>query len=109
MKGVSLMGDFKTGVPELITAANQMVDTNEQLQDQGRQLAQAVDSVQGAWVGAAATAFNSLMERYRADFDTMNTALFTIAENVTGSADLYQQQEEEAAADISAITSTLDG
>lgn len=109
MKGVNLMGDFATGTPELLTAANQMVETNESLQDSGRILAQSVDAMQGVWKGNAAVAFNSLMEQFRNDFDTMNTALFNIAEQVTGSAQDYERQEEEAAADISAITSTLDG
>jgi len=109
MKGVNLMGDFATGTPELVTASQQCVDTNESLQDAGRVLAQAVDSMAGVWKGNAAVAFNSLMEQFRNDFDTMNTALFNIAEQVSGSAADYDRQEEEAAADISAITSTLDG
>jgi WXG100 family type VII secretion target len=102
------MGDFKTGTPELITAADQMVATNELLQDNGRKLGQAVDSVQGAWSGAAATAFTNLMTQYAADFDKLNTALFNIAEQVTGSARDYQAQEDTAAADVSAIMATLE-
>lgn len=101
------MGDFKTGTPELLTASDQMVQTNELLQDNGRKLAQAVDSVQGAWSGAAAQAFTNLMTQYQSDFDKLNTALFNIAEQVTGSADLYQAQEDAAAQDVSAIMSTL--
>lgn len=109
MKGVIPMGDFATGTEELNTAANVMVETNESLQDAGRILAQAVDSMAGVWKGNAAVAFNSLMSQYQQDFNTMNTALFNIAEQVTGSSQDYARQEEEAAADISAITSTLDG
>ena len=51
------MGDFETGTPELVTAADQMVATNEDLQEYGRQLALSVDSVQGAGKGNAAVAF----------------------------------------------------
>jgi WXG100 family type VII secretion target len=101
------MGDFKTGTPELLTASQQMVDTNELLQDNGRRLAQAVDSVQGAWAGAAAQAFTNLMTQYSTDFKNLNTALFNIAEQVSGSAKDYQRQEDEAAADVSAIMQTL--
>lgn len=103
------MGNFETGSAELLTAAGQMMDTNELLMDNGRQLAQAVDAVSGQWVGAAAQAFNNLMAAYNNDFTKLNDALSVIAENVTGSATMYQQQEDAAAADVSAIASTLDG
>ncbi|OLF04929.1 hypothetical protein BLA60_38195 [Actinophytocola xinjiangensis] len=102
------MGDFKTGTEQLATAADQMVDTNELLQDNGRKLAQGVDSVQGAWSGAAATAFTNLMTQYQADFKTLNDSLFQIAEQVTGSSRDYAQQEETAASDVSAIMATLE-
>jgi WXG100 family type VII secretion target len=102
------MGDFKTGTPELLTASDQMVQTNELLQDNGRKLAQAVDSVQGAWQGAAAVAFTNLMTQYSSDFEKLNTALFNIAEQVSGSARDYQAQEDTAAADVSAIMATLE-
>lgn len=101
------MGDFKTGTPELLTASDQMVSTNELLQDNGRKLAQAVDSVQGAWSGAAAQAFTNLMMQYSSDFEKLNTALFNIAEQVAGSGRDYQAQEDTAASDVSAIMSTL--
>jgi len=101
------MGDFKTGTPELLTASDQMVSTNELLQDNGRKLSQAVDSVQGAWSGAAAQAFTNLMTQYHSDFNNLNTALFNIAEQVSGSARDYQAQEDTAAADVSAIMQTL--
>ncbi|MDQ3786983.1 MAG: WXG100 family type VII secretion target [Actinomycetota bacterium] len=101
------MSGFKTGSPELLTASDQMVATNDLLQENGRRLAQAVDSVQGAWSGAAAQAFTNLMTQYSNDFDKLNTALFNIAEQVAGSARDYQAQEDEAAAEVSAIMQTL--
>ncbi|TDV47169.1 WXG100 family type VII secretion target [Actinophytocola oryzae] len=102
-----MAGSFQTGATELTTAAGDMVHTNELLQDEARQLAQAVDSVQGAWSGAAAQAFTNLMTQYNDDFTKLNTALFNIAEQVSGSAADYSKQEEEASADISAIMQTL--
>lgn len=86
-----------------------MMDTNELLMDNGRKLAQAVDAVAGQWAGAAQQAFQNLMAAYSADFTKLNEALVTISENVTGSAHAYQQQEDAAAADVSAISATLDG
>lgn len=101
------MGDFQTGAPELTKAAGDMENTNQLLVDEGRQLAQAVDSVQGAWSGAAAQAFTNLMSQYSTDFQNLNTALNSIAEQVSGSATEYQRQEDEASSDISAIMQTL--
>jgi WXG100 family type VII secretion target len=102
-----MAGGYQTGAPELLTASDQMVTTNEQLQDRGRQLAQAVDSVQSAWSGAAAQAFTNLMTQFQQDFTNLNTALFNIAEQVAGAGRDYARQEEEASSDISAIMSTL--
>lgn len=86
-----------------------MMDTNELLMDNGRKLAQAVDAVAGQWAGAAQQAFNNLMAAYSADFTKLNDALMSISEQVGASAQQYQEQEDAAAADVSAIASTLDG
>lgn len=103
-----MAGSFKTGTEELTTVSDQMVQANELLQDEGRQLGQAVDSVQGAWSGAAATAFTNLMTQYHSDFAALNTALFNIAEQVAGSSRDYAAQEDTASEDISAIMATLE-
>jgi WXG100 family type VII secretion target len=102
-----MAGNFQTGAPELTKASDDMVHANELLQDEARQLAQAVDSVQGAWSGAAAQAFTNLMGQYATDFQNLNTSLTNIAEQVAGSARDYTKQEEEASSDISAIMQTL--
>src|SRR5262245_4847337 len=74
--GSFLMGDFATGTPELQKASDDMVATNQQLQDAGSQLASSVEAVEGAWKGAAQTAFNNLMQQYFADFKNLNDTLF---------------------------------
>jgi hypothetical protein len=48
------------------------------------------------------------MTQYSTDFETLNTALFNIAEQVVGSAKDYERQEEEASSDISSIMATLE-
>lgn len=107
-EGGNPVGDFQTGAPELQTAAGQMMDTNELLNDAGRMLAQACDQVEGAWKGVARQAFDNLMGQYSVDFQNMNTALMTIAEQVGASATEYAASEETNQADISAIMNTLD-
>jgi ESAT-6 family protein len=101
-------GGYKTSKEVMNGLVSNMMDTNEQLQDNGRKLAQAVDSVQGAWSGNAAMAFTNLMTQFGDDFSKMNQALVNIAEQVGASSDSYAAQEEEAASDISAIMSTLE-
>jgi WXG100 family type VII secretion target len=101
------MAGYQTGSDELRRAAGQMMDANGELQNQMRQLATAVDSVQGAWSGAAATAFTNMMQAFHRDSQTLNDSLQNIAEQTTGSADAYQRQEEEANQSVSAIAQTL--
>jgi WXG100 family type VII secretion target len=98
---------YITDPEQLKAMAQGMVDTNEQLQDNGRKLAQAVDSVQSAWSGAAAVAFTNLMTTYGNDFKALNEALFAMAEQVTGTSVDYTRQEEEASTDMSLIMQTL--
>jgi WXG100 family type VII secretion target len=102
------VGDFEAGTAEIQTAAGQMMDTNELLNDAGRQLAAACDAVEGNWKGTARVAFNTLMEQYAVDFQNMNTALMSIAEQVGASATEYAASEEQNQADISSIIATLD-
>lgn len=85
-----------------------MMDTNELLNQAGSQLAAACDAVEGAWKGAARTAFDTLMTQYATDFQNMNTALMNISEAVGASATEYAASEEANQADISAIMGTLD-
>lgn len=98
---------FNTNSTALDSMVKNMMDTNELLNDNARKLAQAVDSVQTAWSGNAALAFTNLMTSFGNDFNTMNQALVSIAEQVGASRDVYAQQEEEAATDISLIMDTL--
>lgn len=101
------MANLATGHAELKKAAGDMMNANGELQGQLSQLATAVDAVQGAWKGDAQIAFTQLMARYQEDAKKLNDSLANIAEAVSGSADIYQQQEEEAARSVSEITQAL--
>lgn len=103
-----MAGSFETGTEQLTTLSDQMIQANESLQEQGQQLAVAVDTVQSAWKGEAADSFRILMEQYGRDFDTLNKALFDIAEQIAGSSRDYAAQEATAAEDISTIMRTLE-
>ncbi|MFL6141004.1 MAG: WXG100 family type VII secretion target [Labedaea sp.] len=101
------MAGFTAGSPELVSAGKAMEDTNGQLMDQARQLAQAVDAVN--WQGAAKAAFVNLMTKFSQDTKTLNDSLNNIAEQIGSSAADYSAQEQQAASDLSAISSALEG
>lgn len=103
------MAGYTTGAPELQAAAKEMESGNADLMQQLSQLASSVEGVSGAWQGAAATAFHSLMARFSEDAKKLNDSLVQISEQVAGSATAYQAQEEQAQQSLSSITNTLGG
>ena len=88
-------------------AGQEMVDTKQQLMNQGQQLASAVESVN--WKGTAQVAFNNLMNKFAQDLKQMNESLNNIADQVTASAKAYEAQNAQAQQDITGIMSALDG
>ena len=103
------MAGFQTGADELVKASQQMENTNQQLQSNLSQLAQEVESIQGVWVGEAATAFQTLMTHFQDGAKNLNDSLNQIAEAVSGSATAYRQQEQESQQSICAITQAMGG
>jgi WXG100 family type VII secretion target len=103
------MAGFKTGAPELRDAAKRMEDTNQALQGNLAKLGGVISSTQGAWKGEAATSFHTLMERFQTDAKKLNESLNQISESVTGTAQAYEQQEQEAQSSLSKLTQTLGG
>ena len=103
------MAGFKTGADELQKAGQQMEQTNQQLMGNLSKLAGECEQIRGTWNGAAATAFTNLMERFQSDAKNLNDSLNSISEAVTGNANAYRQQEQEAQDSISKITSALGG
>jgi len=88
-------------------AGQEMVDTKQQLMNQGQQLASAVEAVN--WKGTAQVAFNNLMTKFAQDLQQMNESLNNIADQVTASAKAYEAQNAQAQQDITGIMSALDG
>jgi WXG100 family type VII secretion target len=103
------MSMYQTGHAELMSAAQEMEDGNVDLMEQLKQFISAVDAIEGAWKGAAHTAFQQLSQKFAADSKALNDNLLAISEAVTGSAQAYQQQEQAATESVSAISATLEG
>jgi|SRR5947209_2216012 len=103
------MAGYQTGAQELVQAGQRMEDTNQQLQAALNNVMNEVEGVRGAWSGAAASAFHTLMETYSNDAKKLNDNLQKISEAIAGSADAYRRQEEEAAQSVSSIAQALQG
>lgn len=103
------MSGFGTGHAELIGAAKDIVSTNESVQGVLSNVRNTVDALSGAWAGSAAVAFGNLMERFTADADKLQKALLDIAEQMSGTAATYLEQEEEHSQSMSSIMGRLGG
>jgi len=101
------MDGFQAGSDQLRQAGKKLEDGNAQLMNQLRSLAEAVDAVD--WRGRAQVAFTNLMTNFQADAKKLNDSLMRISEEIAASATEYDAQEESANANISAITSSLEG
>lgn len=100
------MAGFQAGSQELMQAAKRMDETNQALQANLKQVEGAAQSVEGAWKGSAAAAFQQLIQRYAADAKKLQDSLQGIKDNIEGTARTTQQTEDEAG---SAIGSILNG
>ncbi|HEV7907965.1 MAG TPA: WXG100 family type VII secretion target [Pseudonocardiaceae bacterium] len=101
------MAGYATGTQELKTAAQDILNVDESVQGVLRQLRGTIDGLSGVWAGAAAQAFNSLMQRFDDDAAKLQRALRDIAEQISGTADIYQQQEEEHSGSLGSISNRL--
>ncbi|MET1071794.1 MAG: WXG100 family type VII secretion target [Umezawaea sp.] len=90
-----------------MTAGQDIVSTGEEIDGILKNLNNIIDAINGTWSGAAKDAFTVLNTRFDEDARKLNEALKEIAEQVTGSANLYVQQQEEQAQQMSSITSRL--
>ncbi|MET9631563.1 WXG100 family type VII secretion target [Lentzea sp. NPDC006480] len=90
------MAGYVASAEELAALGKHIQEVDAQTQATLRGVANTVDGLRSVWTGAAATAFNALMERYNEDARNLQQALQGIAEQVGVSADTYRKQEEEA-------------
>ncbi|XVV03255.1 WXG100 family type VII secretion target [Actinosynnema sp. CA-248983] len=103
------MAGYTTGTPELIQAAKDIISVDESVQGILGQVRSTVDGVSASWAGQAATAFQTLMTRFDEDARKLQEALRGIAEQISGTAEIYARQEEEQNQSMSSLTSRLAG
>jgi WXG100 family type VII secretion target len=101
-----MANSFQTGSHEMMTAVSTMEEVNQAMLGNLKTLQQEVEGVRGAWAGAAAQAFTTLMAKFDEDAAKLNRDLGQIAEATTGNAKAYQAQEDTT---NSAMTQILGG
>ena len=104
------MTDGYTGTVQDFTDAQQKVTgVNEDVQATIKQVADTVMGLQGAWTGAAATAFQNMMVRFNDDATKLNQALLAIAEQLGAAGGTYQQQEDAKLDTFGGLSGRLEG
>jgi WXG100 family type VII secretion target len=103
------MAKLSTGSQELLTAGQDIVNTGAEIDGILKNLNNIIDAIGKTWEGQAKEAFMTLNSRFDEDAVKLNTALKDMADQMTGGANLYIQQQEEQAQAISQVTSRLSG
>lgn len=94
---------------EMAKAAVDVDNVNEESRGVLSSLRSALDPLRDNWRGSAATAFQTLMERFDADAAKLSDALQGISEQLKSSNEAYVRQEEEASQSMSSIANVLGG
>ena len=98
---------YELSFEEMDAAGRHVLDTNQNIQSTLSQLKGNLAPLQGAWTGAASTAFTNLMVRWDDAAQRLNAALESIGTSIQASSTSYQAQEEEHSQTMSTITQSL--
>jgi WXG100 family type VII secretion target len=88
-------------------AASQIRQTSDELNGELRSLLSQIEPLSSAWKGAAASAFQQLMERWHTDAAKLTQALAGIAEAMDSSQQAYSSSEDQNRSQIANIMSGL--
>jgi WXG100 family type VII secretion target len=103
------MARLSTGSQELLTAGQDIVNTGDSIDGLLKSLNSIIDSIGAQWQGSAKDAFMTLNTRFDEDAKKLNQALKEIADQMTGGANLYIQQQEEQSQAMSSVANRLGG
>lgn len=101
------MSSFGTQTDEMAKAAQQVLQVSESLQQQMRSLMNNLEPLAGSWKGAAASAFQQLMERFSQDSQKLTTALGNIANALDANTKNYNASEQNNQSAIAGILGSL--
>lgn len=94
---------------EMAKAAVDVDNVNEESRGVLSSLRSALEPLSDNWTGVAATAFQTLMQRFDTDAAKLADALAGISEQLKASNEAYVRQEEEASQSMSNISNVLGG
>nr|WP_291419197.1 WXG100 family type VII secretion target [Actinophytocola sp.] len=104
------MPDGYTGeISQFTDAHAKVISVREDVDATLKQTMDVVMGLEGSWKGAAATAFNNMMLRFKDDSDKLNQALEAIAEQLQAAGSEYQTQEDTKLDAFGNLSSQLDG
>jgi len=92
---------------DLINAATQCTNTNEQIQVQIRAIQTYIEDLAASYQGPAATQLTAVSMQWAADAAALNTVLTEIASNLTSNARNYDNSETQNLTNISGVGATL--
>ena len=102
-----MAGGYEGTVQDFTDANRKVVSVKEGLEADLKNLYNQLTSLEGAWRGAAFTAFQQLMARFADDEKKLNQALEGIAEQLQAAGSQYHQSEEQQQDSFSSITGRL--
>lgn len=104
------MPDGYTGeISQFTDAHAKVVSVREDVDATLKQTMDVVAGLEGQWRGAAATAFNNMMLRFKDDTAKLNQALEAIAEQLQAAGSEYQVQEDTKLDAFGNLSAQLDG
>lgn len=98
---------FTTGSSEMMAGVQSLQEMNDSLNASLRALQGEVEQVASAWSGSAATAFNTLMNRFNEDATKLNQNLQQMSEAMASNNKAYQASEEANQSEMSKLLGGL--
>lgn len=102
-----MAGSFNTDAATMQKAGQQVQQVSDEIGQELRSLLNQLEPVASSWKGAAASAFQQLMQRWQEDASKLTQALQGIAEMLDSTNKNYTQVEDSNSSQIGQILSGL--
>jgi WXG100 family type VII secretion target len=92
---------------ELLNAATNCNNTNEQIQTQIQQMQQLIVNLEAAYTGTAALQLQSVSQQWQVDSQQLNTVLGTISQGLQSNAANYVNNENTNTTNLAGVGANL--
>jgi WXG100 family type VII secretion target len=100
---------YEGTVEDFTNAHRDVVNVKENVEGILKAVWDTVAGLEGAWKGAAANAFNQMMQRFDKNAKDLNAALEAIAEQLGQAGSTYEEQESSKQDVFGNLSAQLDG